>query len=57
MTATVFAKQTRIILQAAMILVSLCVLPIMVGMAGRSFAHDRAVAALEPQLDRPVFHW
>ena len=57
MTATVFLKQTKTVLQAAMILVSLCVLPIMVGMAGRSLAHDQVVAALEPQIDRPVFHW
>jgi len=57
MTATTIFKQAKIFMQAAMILVSLCVLPIIVGMAGRSLAYDQAVATLEPQLDRPVFHW
>jgi|HubBroStandDraft_2_1064218.scaffolds.fasta_scaffold202499_1 uncharacterized membrane protein len=57
MTATTIIKQAKILLQASMILISLCVLPIMIGMVGRSMAHDQAVAAVEPQLDRPVFHW
>jgi len=40
-----------------MILIAVGGLPILIGMVGRSLAHDQAVTEFEPQLDRPVFHW
>jgi hypothetical protein len=57
MTATTIIKQAKVFLQATMILVAVGVVPVLVGMVGRSLAHDQAAAAFEPQLDRPVFHW
>ena len=57
MTATNILKQVKALLLVTGILIGVGVVPVMVGMVGRSLAYTQAAAAFEPQLDRPVFHW
>jgi len=57
MTATRIVRQAKALLQVTMILISVGLVPVMVGMLGRSLAHSQAVVALEPQVVGPVFHW
>ena len=56
-TATTIVKQAKVFLQATMILIAVGIVPVLVGMVGRSLAHDQAATAFELQLDRPAFHW
>jgi hypothetical protein len=50
-------KHAKALLLVTMILIAVGSVPVLIGMVGRSLAHDQAVTAFEPQLDRPAFHW
>jgi hypothetical protein len=54
---TTIVKQSKALLQVTMILISVGLVPVSVGLLGRSFAHSQAIAALEPQVVGPVFQW
>jgi hypothetical protein len=56
MTATMIVKQAKALLQVTMILISVGLVPVMVGMLGRSFAPNQVVAA-DLQTGGPVFQW
>jgi|HubBroStandDraft_6_1064221.scaffolds.fasta_scaffold946809_2 hypothetical protein len=56
MTATTIVKQAQALLQVTMILISIGLVPVMVGMLGRSDAPNQVVAA-DLQTGGPVFQW
>jgi hypothetical protein len=54
----VFVKHAKALLLATTILIVIGSVPVLIGMAGRSLAPDRAAPAFEAQLDRrPVLQW
>jgi hypothetical protein len=57
MTATTIVKRMKALLRITMILISVGLVPIAVGMLGRSLVPSQSVTSLDPQMDRPVFQW
>jgi hypothetical protein len=53
---TTIVKQAKDLLQDTMILISVGLVPVSVGLLGRSVGHNQAIAALEPQVVGPTFH-
>ena len=54
---TMLIKQAKALFLVTMILTAAGLVPVSIGMVGRSMAHDQAAATFDPLLDRPVFHW
>jgi hypothetical protein len=57
MTATTIVKQIKAFLRITMILISVGLVPVAVGMLGRSLVPSQSVTVLDPEMDRPVFQW
>jgi hypothetical protein len=57
MTATTIVRQVKALLQVAVILISVSLVPVAVGMLGRSLVPNQTVMILDLQMDRPVFQW
>jgi hypothetical protein len=57
MTATTIVRQVKALLQVTVILISVSLVPVAVGIIGRSFVPNQTVMILDPQMDRPVFQW
>jgi len=57
MTAKTIIRQAKAFLQVTTILISVGLVPVMVGTLGRSLAAHQAVTTLDPQMDGPVLQW
>jgi hypothetical protein len=57
MTATTIVRQVKALLQVTVILISVSLVPVAVGMLGRSLVPNQTLMILEPQKDRPGFQW
>jgi|HubBroStandDraft_6_1064221.scaffolds.fasta_scaffold1003615_2 hypothetical protein len=57
MTAKTIIGQAKAFLQVTTILISVGLVPIMVGTLGRAIAPHQAMTALDPQTVGPVFPW
>jgi hypothetical protein len=57
MTAKTIIRQAKALLQVTTVLISVGLVPAMVGTLGRSLAPNHAATALDPQTDGPVFQW
>ncbi len=57
MTARTIVKHVKALLQVTLILISVGLVPVTVGMLGRSLAPNHSVTALEPLMDGPVLQW
>ncbi|MGP0090222.1 MAG: hypothetical protein ACLPKB_09730 [Xanthobacteraceae bacterium] len=57
MKAPTIVKLVKAFLQITMILISIGLVPIAVGLLGRSRVPSQIVTVLNPQMDRPVPQW
>lgn len=57
MTAKTIIAQAKALLQVTMILISVCLVPVLVGMAGRSLAANHSITAPEAETVGPVLQW
>jgi hypothetical protein len=57
MTPKMIIAQAKALLQAILILISVGLVPVMVGMVGRSLAANHSMAVPEAQTVGPVLQW
>jgi hypothetical protein len=57
MTTKTIIGQVKALLQVTTILISVGLVPVMVGTLGRALAPHQAVTALDSQMNGPVLQW